>query len=143
MERTFNKNKVKPALFVVGSGPGDPELLTIKGFKALKTAKVILFDNLANEKLLSIAKPGCEKIFVGKKPYGVTTTQDEINELIKHYAFTKGNVVRLKGGDPFIFGRGFEEIIFARQHGIETSYIPGISSMQSAGFHDIPLTHRG
>ena len=143
MERIFNENKVKPALFVVGSGPGDPELLTIKGFKALKAAKVILFDNLANEKLLNIAKPGCEKIFVGKKPYGITTTQDEINELIKHYAFTRGNVVRLKGGDPFIFGRGFEEIIFARQHGIETFYIPGISSMQSAGFHDIPLTHRG
>jgi uroporphyrin-III C-methyltransferase len=79
---------------------------------------------------------------VGKKPYGCHTPQEEIHELIREKALAKGRVVRLKGGDPFIFGRGFEEILFARAHNIATHYIPGISSMQAVGFDDIPLTHR-
>jgi len=132
-----------PAFFVVGSGPGDPDLLTIRGFNVLKAAKVILYDNLANKELLNIASDDCEKIYVGKKPYGLCTPQETIHQLIKYYAFTRGNVVRLKGGDPFIFGRGFEEILFAREHGIESHYVPGISSMQASGLSDIPLTHRG
>jgi uroporphyrin-III C-methyltransferase len=82
-------------------------------------------------------------IYVGKKPYEGYTSQETIHQLIKEYAFKYGNVVRLKGGDPFIFGRGFEEMLFAREHGIDTQYIPGISSMQASGFSDIPLTHRG
>jgi uroporphyrin-III C-methyltransferase len=131
-----------PELFVVGAGPGDIELITVKGHKILQEADVVLYDNLANKELLSITRDDCEKIYVGKQPYGIHTTQEEIHELIKHYAFTKGKVVRLKGGDPFIFGRGFEEILFARQHGIKTHFIPGISSMQASGFEDIPLTHR-
>lgn len=138
----YKKHKT-PKLCVLGAGPGDPELLTIKGYKALQQADVILYDNLANKELLSIAASSCENIFVGKKPYGNSISQDQIHELIKHYAFSKGNVIRLKGGDPFIFGRGFEELLFARNHGIETQYIPGISSMQATGFSDIPLTHRG
>lgn len=143
MNQFFDRKSIKPSLCVLGAGPGDPELLTIKGFTALKSANVILYDNLANKELLNIATSCCDKVFVGKKPYSSTTTQEEINNLIIHYALTKGNVVRLKGGDPFIFGRGFEEIIFARQHGIKTSFIPGISSMQAIGLQDIPLTHRG
>jgi uroporphyrin-III C-methyltransferase len=131
-----------PELYVLGAGPGDPELITVKGYKVLQQAKVLLYDNLANKELLSIAPESCEKIYVGKQPYGAYTPQEEIHELIKHYAFTKGNVVRLKGGDPFIFGRGFEEIIYAREHGIKTYFIPGITSMQASGFEDIPLTHR-
>jgi uroporphyrin-III C-methyltransferase len=111
-----------PELFVLGAGPGDPELITVKGYKILQQANVILYDNLANKALLDIAKADCEKIYVGKHPYG--------------------SVVRLKGGDPFIFGRGFEEIMYAREQGIKTHYIPGISSMQASGFLDIPLTHR-
>lgn len=133
----------KPLFFVVGSGPGDPDLLTIRGFKVLQAAKVILYDNLACKELLDIASDDCERIYVGKKPYGLCTSQETIHQLIKHYAFTRGNVVRLKGGDPFIFGRGFEEILFAREHGIESHYVPGISSMQASGLNDIPLTHRG
>lgn len=131
-----------PELFVVGAGPGDIELMTIKGYKILQQADVILYDNLANKELLSIAREDCEKVYVGKQPYGEYTPQEKIHELIKHYAFTKGKVVRLKGGDPFIFGRGFEEILFAREHGIKTHFVPGISSMQASGFEDIPLTHR-
>ena len=131
-----------PELFVLGAGPGDPELITVKGYRILQQANVILYDNLANKALLDLAKPECEKIYVGKHPYGSYTPQETIHEMIKHYAFTKGSVVRLKGGDPFIFGRGFEEIMYAREQGIKTHYIPGISSMQASGFLDIPLTHR-
>lgn len=137
------KNKdISPELFVLGAGPGDPELITVKGYKILQDADVILYDNLANKELLNIAKPGCETIYVGKQPYGTFTSQENIHEMIKHFAFTKGKVVRLKGGDPFIFGRGFEEIMYARANGIKTHFIPGITSMQASGFGDIPLTHR-
>jgi len=136
------ENNEIPELFVVGAGPGDIELMTIKGYKILQQANVILYDNLANKELLSIAREDCEKIYVGKQPYGEYTPQETIHELIKHYAFTKGKVVRLKGGDPFIFGRGFEEILYAREQGIKTHFVPGISSMQASGFDDIPLTHR-
>ncbi|MDB5127358.1 uroporphyrinogen-III C-methyltransferase [Mucilaginibacter sp.] len=134
--------KIIPELFVLGAGPGDPELITVKGYKLLQQAEVILYDNLANKDLLAITKETCEKIYVGKQPYGNFTPQETIHEMIKYYTFTKGKVVRLKGGDPFIFGRGFEEIIYARQHGIKTHFIPGITSMQASGLQDIPLTHR-
>jgi len=138
----MDNKEVFPELFLLGAGPGDPELITMKGYKVLQQANVILYDNLANKALLDIARPDCEKVYVGKHPYGSYTPQQTIHELIKHYAFTKGSVVRLKGGDPFIFGRGFEEIIYAREQGIKTHYIPGITSMQASGFLDIPLTHR-
>ncbi|HEY5325758.1 MAG TPA: uroporphyrinogen-III C-methyltransferase [Mucilaginibacter sp.] len=131
-----------PELFVLGAGPGDPELITVKGHKILQQAGAVLYDNLANKELLKIAPAACDKIYVGKQPYGEYTLQEQIHEMIKHFAFTKGKVVRLKGGDPFIFGRGFEEIIYARQQGIKTHFIPGITSMQASGFEDIPLTHR-
>ncbi|MFD1629230.1 uroporphyrinogen-III C-methyltransferase [Pseudopedobacter beijingensis] len=135
-------SKIHPVLYVIGAGPGDPELITVKAQKALQKADAILYDNLASKELLNIASESCEKIYVGKKPYGEYTPQEEILTLIKTKAFEKGNVVRLKGGDPFIFGRGFEEILYAREQGIETHFIPGISSMQALGFEDIPLTHR-
>ena len=138
----MQKKIQNPELFVLGAGPGDPELMTMKGYRVLQEANVILYDNLANKELLAISRDDCEKVYVGKQPYGDYTPQETIHELIKHYAFTKGNVVRLKGGDPFIFGRGFEEIIYARQHGITTHYIPGVTSMQASGLEDIPLTHR-
>lgn len=134
--------EVKPELYVVGAGPGDPELITVKAYKLLQQAKVILYDNLANKQLLDLAPKTCEMVYVGKQPYGEYTPQEKILELIKQYAFAKGQVIRLKGGDPFIFGRGFEEILFARENGIKTFFIPGITSMQASGFEDIPLTHR-
>ena len=131
-----------PELYVMGAGPGDPELITVKGYKILQRANVVLYDNLASKELLNITSAECEKIYVGKQPYGEYTPQEEILELIKEKALTKGLVVRLKGGDPFIFGRGYEEVLFARDHGIKTYFIPGITSMQASGFLDIPLTHR-
>jgi uroporphyrin-III C-methyltransferase len=133
----------KPQFYIIGCGPGDKELLTIKAFNAIKNAKTILYDNLVNKEVVNFANNDCLKVYVGKKPYQNSTTQQEINNLIKFYAFSRGNVVRLKGGDPYIFGRGFEELTFAQENGIETTYIPGISSMQACGLHDIPLTHRG
>ncbi len=136
------ENRTNQELYVVGAGPGDPELITLKAYKVLQRARVILYDNLANEELLNLVPDDCEKIYVGKRPYGEYTAQETIHELILQKASEKGTVVRLKGGDPFIFGRGYEEIIFAREHGINAFYIPGITSMQAAGFEDIPLTHR-
>jgi uroporphyrin-III C-methyltransferase len=140
--RIMNTTTIIPQLYVIGAGPGDPELITIKGYKILQQANVILYDNLANKELLALAGDDCEKLYVGKQPYGDYTSQERILELIKEKAFEKGLVVRLKGGDPFIFGRGYEEMLFAREHGIESFYIPGITSMQASGFENIPLTHR-
>ena len=131
-----------PELYVVGAGPGDPELITMKAYKILERAAVVLYDNLANKELLEATREDCEKIYVGKQPYGDYTPQETIHALIMEKAFTKGLVVRLKGGDPYIFGRGFEEIVFARENGITAHYIPGITSMQAVGLEDIPLTHR-
>ncbi|HEY4207028.1 MAG TPA: uroporphyrinogen-III C-methyltransferase [Puia sp.] len=131
-----------PELILVGAGPGDPELITLKACRILREAPVILYDNLSNAALLDWAAPSCEKIYVGKLPYGAYTPQGTIHALIREKAFAKGRVIRLKGGDPFIFGRGFEEVLFAREQGISVSYIPGISSMQAAGLSAIPLTHR-
>ncbi len=138
----MNEKTIIPELYVVGAGPGDPELLTLKAFKILQRCDVLLYDNLANIELLNFTSAHCEKIYVGKHPYGEYTPQESIHEMIKEKALEKGMVVRLKGGDPFIFGRGYEEILYAREHGIKTYYIPGITSMQAAGFDDIPLTHR-
>lgn len=138
----MQKKGIIPELYVVGAGPGDPELITLKAYKVLQKADVVLYDNLANKELLQITPANCEHIYVGKQPYGNYTSQEVIHELIKEKARAKGMVIRLKGGDPFIFGRGFEEILYARQHGIITHFIPGISSMQAIGFEDIPLTHR-
>lgn len=132
-----------PTLFIVGAGPGDPELITMKAYRVLKRANVILYDNLCNKEILTVASKACEIVYVGKQPYGNSISQDKINDLIVDYARKYKVVVRLKGGDPFIFGRGFEELLFAEAHGIKSKYIPGISSMQGAGYADISLTHRG
>lgn len=133
-----------PKLTVVGAGPGDPELITIKAIKAIETADVILYDALINEALLHYASPNAEIIFVGKRKGCYLYQQEQINDLIVSRAKSHGHVVRLKGGDPFIFGRGAEEIDFVRQFGIETSMVPGISSALAVpAYQGIPLTKRG
>jgi uroporphyrin-III C-methyltransferase len=137
----FFPNKI-PKLTLVGAGPGDPELITLKAINALRNADVVLYDALANDDLLDYCHPMCEKIYVGKRGHQKGITQDGINFLIAEKAFEKGHVVRLKGGDPFVFGRGMEEIEFAKQRGIASSYVPGISSVFSGGNHLIPLTDR-
>jgi uroporphyrin-III C-methyltransferase len=115
-------------LILVGAGPGDPSLITIKGMEALKQADAILYDALVHPDLLNYAKANAVKIFVGKRAGEHSMKQDEINQLIVETAFMYGNVVRLKGGDPFIFGRGYEELEFVRKFGLATEVIPGVSS---------------
>ncbi|MFV8280124.1 uroporphyrinogen-III C-methyltransferase [Christiangramia marina] len=135
----FNSAK----LTVVGAGPGDPELITVKALNTLKSANVILYDALINRDLLEYA-PQARYIFVGKRKDKHRFSQDEINELIVKYAAEKGHVVRLKGGDPFIFGRGSEEIIYAQKHGLETAVVSGITSSIAVPANvGIPLTQRG
>src|SRR6478752_2169877 len=112
---------------LIGAGPGDPDLITVKGLKALGTADVVLYDALIHPDILKYAPSRAELIFVGKKKGVCQFPQDEINNLIVKYAQTHEHVVRLKGGDPFVFGRGQEEIQYAAQYGISAEVIPGIS----------------
>ena len=131
-------------LQLVGAGPGDPELITLKAIRAIQQADVILFDALANEILLEYARPEAIKQFVGKRFGCHVLSQDEINHLITEYASQYKRIVRLKGGDPFIFGRALEEMEGARKHGIEVEIIPGISSAIAVPASQmIPLTARG
>ncbi|WP_339677620.1 uroporphyrinogen-III C-methyltransferase [Cyclobacterium marinum] len=131
-------------LSIVGAGPGDPELITLKAIKALESADVVLYDALANEALLDHAPESSLKIFVGKRAGKHSYKQEEINSMIVNWAKTGSHVVRLKGGDPYVFGRGHEELEYAEKHGIETTYIPGISSaMAVPGLAGVPLTKRG
>jgi len=140
----MQNNPVIPKLTVVGAGPGDPELITLKAINAIKAANVILYDALINEVLLDYALPKTERIFVGKRKGCYAYQQDQINELIVARAKSHGHVVRLKGGDPFIFGRGAEELDFAKQFGIQTFMVPGISSALAVpAYQGIPLTKRG
>lgn len=132
-----------PKLTVVGAGPGDIDLITIKAIKAIESADVILYDSLINTDLLTHASPLAELIFVGKRKGCYTYQQDQINELIVARANSKGSVLRLKGGDPFVFGRGAEEIDYARNFGLETEVVPGISSAIAVpAYQGIPLTKR-
>lgn len=136
--------KKQAKLTLVGAGPGDVDLITLKGIKALQIADVVLYDALINEELLEYAPKNAPKIFVGKKFGNHYLQQAEINQLIVENAFQYGHIVRLKGGDPFVFGRGKEEIEFAESFGIETSVVPGISSALAVpAMQGIPLTHRG
>jgi len=143
MKRSEKNIDKTPKLTLVGAGPGDPELITLKAIRALECADVVLYDALINEDLLKYCPDHCEKIFVGKKPYQKSISQDSINYMIVEKALERGHVVRLKGGDPFIFGRGQEEIDFAKKFAIHTSYIPGISSITAGSNINIPLTARG
>lgn len=133
-----------PKLSLVGAGPGDIGLATINCLQTLRIADVILYDKLINPALLDFATPEAEKIYVGKSPNNHCMEQSVINDLIVKKAFTCGHVVRLKGGDPFIFGRGYEEMAAAKAAGIPVEVVPGVSSSISlAGLRQIPLTARG
>ncbi len=131
-------------LSLVGAGPGDPDLITLKGIKALKSADVVLYDALANDELLHYAPAHAPCIYVGKRAGSHKMGQEDINKLIVDYARQYGHVVRLKGGDPYIFGRGHEEQMYAEQAGIPVTLIPGISSVHAVpALQSIPLTRRG
>lgn len=132
-----------PKLTLVGAGPGDPELITLKGLKAIQEANVILYDALANPQLLDYRKEGCRIVFVGKRAGLHKYSQEEINQLIVEHAYISGHVVRLKGGDPFIFGRGYEELEYAALHGLDVAVVPGLSSaMAVPAVNFIPPTAR-
>ncbi len=130
-------------LVLVGAGPGDPDLITLKAIKQIKAADVILYDALVNDDLLEFAKPTCEKLFVGKRRGCTSFLQDQINELIVTRAKKGLRVIRLKGGDAFVFGRGAEEMEYAAQYGITTEIVPGITSAISIpALQNIPVTKR-
>ncbi len=140
----INVNRIRPKLSLLGAGPGNIGLVTINCLHTLRCADVILYDKLVNPDLLDFASPEAEKIYVGKTPGNHCMEQSLINELIVKKAFTCGHVVRLKGGDPFIFGRGYEEMAAAKAAGIPVEVVPGVSSSISlAGLRQIPLTARG
>lgn len=138
---TFHK---EPRLTLVGAGPGDPELITLKAINTLKAADVVLYDALVSEEILKLIPAHIPAIPVGKRAGEHSMKQPEINALIVKCAFVYGHVVRLKGGDPFVFGRATEEIDTALEHGIPYSVVPGVSSALAvpASAH-IPVTSRG
>ncbi|AYL94858.1 uroporphyrinogen-III C-methyltransferase [Mucilaginibacter celer] len=139
-----NKNTKQPRITLVGAGPGDADLITVKAIKALKTADVVLYDALVNEEILDYAPEAATKVYVGKRSGEHSFSQEAINNLMVDYALNYGHVVRLKGGDPFVFGRGYEELIIAAEHNIPASVVPGISSsIAVAELQNIPVTHRG
>jgi len=128
---------------LVGAGPGDPELISVKGLKAIQKADVILYDALSSTELLKEAPSHAELIYVGKRCAKHSLKQADINALIYQKAKQHDNVVRLKGGDPFIFGRGHEEQVFLEERNVQVQVIPGISSVTSlAGLQGVPLTRR-
>ncbi len=130
-------------VYLVGAGPGDPELITLKGRRALERADVVFFDHLANVALLDLAPPGAERIYVGKKRADHALSQPEICEALIERARRGQCVVRLKGGDPFIFGRGGEEAEALAEAGLEFEIVPGVTTpLGIAAYTGVPLTHR-
>jgi uroporphyrin-III C-methyltransferase len=130
-------------VFLVGAGPGNPDLLTLKAAKVLRSADVVLHDELVSDEILRLIPPTAQLINVGKRAGQKSTPQDEINHVLIQHALMGLQVVRLKGGDPFIFGRGGEELQALREAGIETEIVPGITAaLGAAAAVQIPLTHR-
>lgn len=137
------EQKLKGKVFIVGAGPGDSKLITLKAVDTIKTADVVLYDRLVSKKIIDMIPKKAERVYVGRDVGDDYKHQNITNELMVKYARKKKNVVRLKGGDPFIFGRGGEEAEFLKDHRIEYEIIPGITSgIGSAEYSGIPLTHR-
>jgi uroporphyrin-III C-methyltransferase len=130
-------------VYLVGAGPGDSKLITLRAVELLKKADVVLYDRLISKKILSMIPKKAKKVYVGREVGDDYSHQENTNDLMIKYAKTKKNIVRLKGGDPIIFGRGGEEAEYLKKHKIKFEIIPGITSgIGSATYSGIPLTHR-
>ncbi len=130
-------------VFIVGAGPGDPKLITLKAVESIKSADIVLYDRLVSKKIVAMIPKRAEKMYVGRDVGDDYKHQNATNDLMVRFAKKNKNVVRLKGGDPFIFGRGGEEAEFLRKHKVKYEIIPGITSgIGSAAYSGIPLTHR-
>jgi len=130
-------------VYLVGAGPGDSKLITLRAVELLQKADVVLYDRLVSKKIISLIPQSAEKIYVGRAVGDDTTHQDSTNDLMIKYAKSKKNIVRLKGGDPIIFGRGGEEAEFLKENKVTYEIVPGITSgIGSATYAGIPLTHR-
>lgn len=130
-------------VYIVGAGPGDPDLITIKASKCIQNADVIFYDRLVNSELLTLAKKETELVYCGKSPNKHFMKQETIHHLLVKYARQEKNVVRLKGGDPYVFGRGAEEAIALASNGIEYEVIPGVTAGLAVPLNvDIPVTYR-
>jgi uroporphyrin-III C-methyltransferase len=130
-------------VFIVGAGPGDPKLITLKAVESIKSADIVLYDRLVSKKIVAMIPKRAEKMYVGRDVGDNYKHQDTTNDMMVKFAKQNKNVVRLKGGDPFIFGRGGEEAEFLKQHKVKYEIIPGITSgIGSAEYSGIPLTHR-
>ncbi|SHG89620.1 uroporphyrinogen-III synthase /uroporphyrinogen-III C-methyltransferase [Thermosyntropha lipolytica DSM 11003] len=133
----------KGFVYLVGAGPGDPGLFTLKGAKVLQKAEVVVYDRLVSDKILALANPEAEFIYVGKESSHHALPQEKINELLVKKASEGKVVVRLKGGDPFLFGRGGEEALYVKRHGVPFEVVPGITSAIAVpAYAGIPVTHR-
>ena len=137
-------SKNNSVVYLVGAGPGDPELLTVKALRLMQQADVIVYDRLVSQPTQNLIPHGTQRSYVGKAPGKNHMRQDEINSRLLSLAKTNRKVVRLKGGDPFIFGRGSEEAIVLAEHDIDFEIVPGITASAGCGaYAGIPLTHRG
>lgn len=131
-------------LLLIGAGPGDPEMITVKAINGLKRADVVLYDALVNPELLKYCREDCEQVYVGKKPGIHHYQQIYIQDMIVDFGKQYQTIARLKGGDPFVFGRGHEELEHARAHGMQVEIIPGITSAVAVpAMSEVPLTKRG